>query len=82
MGKLRCPLNIPKLFERFSGPSGRLRSYRRMMFRRSFPDSLDDPDAFVENTLFNETRDYVRKGFGSFWNYAAIYNAEQSSKTG
>lgn len=35
--------------------------------------SLQDPDAFVENIPYNETRDYVRKVFGSYWNYEAIY---------
>ncbi len=35
--------------------------------------SLEDPDVFVENIPFNETRDYVRKVFGSYWNYVNIY---------
>ncbi len=32
-----------------------------------------DVDVFVENIPFGETRDYVRKVFGSYWNYTAIY---------
>lgn len=32
-----------------------------------------DTDSFVENIPFNETRDYVRKVFGSFWCYEALY---------
>ena len=38
--------------------------------------SMDDPDYFVENIPFTETRDYVRKVFGSYWNYSAIYKAK------
>lgn len=34
-----------------------------------------DPDIFVENIPFTETRDYVRKVFGSYWNYEAVYTA-------
>ncbi len=40
--------------------------------------SLADPDYFVENIPFTETRDYVRKVFGSYWNYVAIYSAKQA----
>lgn len=32
-----------------------------------------DLDVFVENIKFRETRDYVRKVFGSYWNYQHIY---------
>jgi len=32
-----------------------------------------DTDVFVEDIPFRETRDYVRKVFGSYWNYEAIY---------
>lgn len=32
-----------------------------------------DTDVFVENIPYKETRDYVRKVFGSYWNYRAIY---------
>lgn len=32
-----------------------------------------DWDAFVEGIPLKETRDYVRKVFGSYWNYQAIY---------
>lgn len=38
---------------------------------RSLP--APDTDSFVENIPFNETRDYVRKVFGSFWCYEALY---------
>lgn len=34
---------------------------------------ISDPDVFVENIPFRETRDYVRKVFGSYWNYEQIY---------
>lgn len=33
----------------------------------------DDPDEFVENIPYTETRDYVREVFGGYWNYSAIY---------
>lgn len=32
-----------------------------------------DFDTFVENIPFRETRDYVRKVFGSYWTYEEIY---------
>lgn len=32
-----------------------------------------DTDVFVENIPFTETRDYVRKVFGSYWNYQSVY---------
>lgn len=32
-----------------------------------------DTDVFVENIAFTETRDYVRKVFGSYWNYESVY---------
>lgn len=32
-----------------------------------------DTDVFVENIPYKETRDYVRKVFGSYWNYRSIY---------
>lgn len=34
-----------------------------------------DTDVFVENIPFRETRDYVRKVFGSYWNYRSIYKS-------
>jgi soluble lytic murein transglycosylase len=34
---------------------------------------LSDWDIFVENIPFRETRDYVRKVFGSYWTYETIY---------
>ncbi len=36
----------------------------------------DDPDAFVESIPYRETRDYVRKVFGSYWNYTRIYSRQ------
>lgn len=35
--------------------------------------SLADPDVFVEQIPYSETRDYVRKVFSSYWNYKSIY---------
>lgn len=39
--------------------------------------SMDDPDLFVENVPFKETRDYIRKVFGSYWSYESIYCKKQ-----
>lgn len=36
---------------------------------------IGDYDYFVENIPVRETRDYVRKVFGSYWNYLSIYGA-------
>ena len=38
-----------------------------------------DLDYFVENIPFTETRDYVRKVFGSYWNYSKIYGTQALS---
>jgi len=35
--------------------------------------SHDDLDRFVENIPYNQTRRYVKKVFGSYWNYKRIY---------
>ena len=40
-----------------------------------------DTDVFVENIPFTETRDYVKKVFGSYWNYEAIYGPQDSRTT-
>lgn len=37
-----------------------------------------DADIFVEDIPFHETRDYVRKVFGSYWNYEAVYTKNSS----
>jgi soluble lytic murein transglycosylase len=39
-----------------------------------------DWDTFVEGIPFKETRDYVRKVFGSYWNYQAIYQSNASKR--
>ena len=36
----------------------------------------DDPDVFVENIPFPETKGYVESVFGNYWNYLLIYNPE------
>ena len=38
--------------------------------------SLNDPDIFVENIPFPETKDYVEGVFGNYWNYLRLYNPE------
>jgi len=37
------------------------------------PDRSFDPDQFVEDFPFAETRDYMRKVFASYWHYNQIY---------
>lgn len=44
-------------------------------WRKKIPTA--DLDSFVENIPFLETRDYVRKVFGSYWNYEAIYDSSK-----
>lgn len=41
--------------------------------RRHAASGSGDFDLFVENIPFRETRDYVRKVFGSYWNYQTLY---------
>ncbi|MEN9219214.1 MAG: transglycosylase SLT domain-containing protein [Thermostichales cyanobacterium SRBZ-1_bins_19] len=33
-----------------------------------------DPDVFIEQIPFGETRHYVKAVFGNFWNYSRLYN--------
>ncbi|MBH8578401.1 transglycosylase SLT domain-containing protein [Nostocaceae cyanobacterium CENA369] len=40
--------------------------------------STEDPDEFVEQIPFDETRNYVRQVFGNYWNYLRLYNPEIS----
>ena len=35
---------------------------------------LGDPDEFVNNIPYDETRDYVSKVFGNYWNYLRLYS--------
>lgn len=37
---------------------------------------LNDPDIFVEQIPFPETKGYVEAVFGNYWNYLRIYNPE------
>jgi len=39
-----------------------------------------DPDAFVEQIPFGETKGYVESVFGNYWNYLRIYNPQISSR--
>ncbi len=36
----------------------------------------EDPDRFVEQIPFPETKDYVEGVFGNYWNYLRLYNPE------
>lgn len=38
--------------------------------------SLNDPDLFVENIPFPETKNYVEGVFGNYWNYLRLYKPE------
>ncbi|MBW4644236.1 MAG: transglycosylase SLT domain-containing protein [Goleter apudmare HA4340-LM2] len=44
--------------------------------------STKDPDEFVEEIPFNETKNYVRQVFGNYWNYLRLYNPEISAIVG
>jgi soluble lytic murein transglycosylase len=37
---------------------------------------LSDPDVFVEQIPYGETRGYVESVFENYWNYMLIYNPE------
>ncbi|MEA5623642.1 transglycosylase SLT domain-containing protein [Nostoc sp. UHCC 0251] len=40
--------------------------------------TTQDPDEFVEEIPFDETKNYVRQVFGNYWNYLRLYNPEIS----
>ena len=44
--------------------------------------SLKDPDVFVEQIPFPETKDYVEGVFSNYWNYLRLYNPEVREKVG
>jgi soluble lytic murein transglycosylase len=35
-----------------------------------------DPDMFVERIPYEQSRDYIKKVFGSWWNYHRLYSAD------
>jgi soluble lytic murein transglycosylase len=34
---------------------------------------LEDPDSFVEQIPYPETRNYIETVFGNYWNYLRLY---------
>lgn len=42
--------------------------------------SATDPDRFVEQIPFEETKGYVEAVFGNYWNYLRLYNPEVSKQ--
>jgi soluble lytic murein transglycosylase len=38
--------------------------------------NINEPDGFVEQIPFAETKDYVEGVFGNYWNYLRLYNPE------
>ncbi|MDZ8222678.1 transglycosylase SLT domain-containing protein [Nostoc sp. ChiVER01] len=40
--------------------------------------TTQDPDEFVEQIPFDETKNYVRQVLGNYWNYLRLYNPEIS----
>jgi soluble lytic murein transglycosylase len=46
---------------------------------KRFP--VDDPDEFVEDIPFSETKGYVEAVLGNYWNYLRLYNAEVAALT-
>jgi len=55
----------------YNGGAGAVKSWIAVQHHKGD----DDFDAFVENIPFRETRDYVRKVFGSYWNYLRVYGS-------
>jgi soluble lytic murein transglycosylase len=41
---------------------------------------FSDPDKFIEQIPFPETKGYVESVFGNYWNYLRLYNPEVSKK--
>lgn len=41
---------------------------------------LRDPDTFIENIPFRETKGYVEAVFGNYWNYLRLYNPKVSQQ--
>ncbi|QCS48814.1 tetratricopeptide repeat protein [Picosynechococcus sp. PCC 11901] len=41
---------------------------------------LNDPDTFIEQIPFNETKNYVETVFANYWNYERLYNPELQAK--
>jgi soluble lytic murein transglycosylase len=39
-----------------------------------------DPDVFVENIPYNETKGYVKSVFENYWNYLRLYNPDVAQK--
>lgn len=52
----------------------------KTLFNKFRDSGQTDFDIFVEDIPMTETRDYVRKVFGSFWNYEEIY-CKQTQKS-
>jgi soluble lytic murein transglycosylase len=42
----------------------------------SFGGPQADPDWFVESIPYEQTRDYIKKVFGSYWNYQRVYHPD------
>jgi soluble lytic murein transglycosylase len=42
--------------------------------------TLSDPETFIENIPFQETRGYVKSVFGNYWNYLRLYSPEIASR--
>ncbi|HEY9642045.1 MAG TPA: tail length tape measure protein, partial [Coleofasciculaceae cyanobacterium] len=41
---------------------------------------FSDPDTFIEQIPFPETKGYVESVFGNYWNYLRLYNPDISRK--
>ncbi|MBX2860599.1 MAG: transglycosylase SLT domain-containing protein [Vampirovibrio sp.] len=50
---------------------------------KASPHIKSDPDLFVENIPYEQTRKYIKKVYGSFWNYNRLYRtgAQEHTKT-
>ncbi len=43
-------------------------------------NKTQDPDEFIENIPYSETRGYVKSVLGNYWNYLRLYNPEISQQ--
>ena len=50
-------------------------------WRTQRPVFKQDPDLFVETLPYEQTRDYIKKVYASFWNYRRFYTSESPRNT-
>jgi soluble lytic murein transglycosylase len=53
----------------YNGGAGAIQRWKSSLY-------YNDTDEFVEQIPYEETQDYVKKVFRSYWNYIRIYSGE------